>query len=112
MKFVAGDLLATAPRETWPTLEELLPPGAKAIAGLERIEGFAYDGAEQQGVANPEKRLAWLDEIGIELRSGAASDLQTRLLNRHRLLVRARRGDHVEHIGDGNQTAGVGDVGS
>jgi len=65
LRFVAGDLLATAPRETWPSLEAMLPPGAKAIAGLERIEGFAYDGADQQGVADPATRLAWLDEQGI-----------------------------------------------
>ena len=65
LRFVAGDLLATAPRESWPTLEEMLPPGARAIAGLERIEGFAYDGADQQGVADPATRLAWLDEQGI-----------------------------------------------
>ncbi|MCU0273642.1 MAG: hypothetical protein MUE34_10435, partial [Acidimicrobiales bacterium] len=65
MKFVAGDLLETMPREQWPSLGELLPPGAAAIAGFERIEGFAYEGAEQSGLADPAKRLAWLDANGI-----------------------------------------------
>src|SRR5690606_30565679 len=61
MRFVAGDLLSTLPREQWPPLEDLLPPGAAAIAGKERVEGFAYEGAEQHGLANPATRVAWLD---------------------------------------------------
>jgi uncharacterized protein len=66
MRFVAGDLLDTVPRESWPALSDLLPPGMAAIAGRERVEGFAYDGAEQRGLADPEKRLRWLDEVGIQ----------------------------------------------
>ncbi len=66
MRFVAGDLLQTLPREQWPELADLLPPGAAAIAGLETVDGFAYDGAEQSGVADPAKRLAWLDVQGID----------------------------------------------
>lgn len=66
LKFIAGDLLATVPREEWPSLEALLPPGAAAIAGLEKIEGFSYEGAKQQGEIDPEKRVAWLDEVGID----------------------------------------------
>jgi predicted TIM-barrel fold metal-dependent hydrolase len=66
LRFVAGDLLATAPRETWPTLDALRPPGSRAIAGLERVEGFAYEEAKQHGVADPARRIAWMDEIGID----------------------------------------------
>jgi uncharacterized protein len=66
LKFVAGDLLAGVPRAQWPTLEELIPPGIAAIDGRERVEGFAYEGAEQRGVADPLKRIAWMDEIGID----------------------------------------------
>ena len=69
MRFVAGDLLATLPREQWPAVEQLLPPGAAAIAGVERVEGFAYEGAEQQGLADPKKRLRWLDEVGIQMQN-------------------------------------------
>ncbi len=65
MRFVAGDLLNTVPRNEWPSVEDLLPPGGAAIAGHERVEGFSYEGAEQHGLANPAKRLAWLDENGI-----------------------------------------------
>lgn len=66
LKFVAGDLLAGIPREQWPTLEQLVPPGLAAINGQERVEGFAYQGAEQRGVADPLKRIAWMDEVGID----------------------------------------------
>ena len=66
MRFIAGDLLDTMPRDEWPALADLLPPGAAAIGGLERVEGFAYEGAMQQGVADPAKRLAWLDATGID----------------------------------------------
>ena len=66
MKFVAGDLLAEVPRERWPSLADLIPPGMPAITGKERVEGFAYDGAEQHGVADPPKRVAWLDAVGID----------------------------------------------
>ncbi len=66
MRFVAGDLLTTLPRQQWPALADLLPPGAAAIAGFERVEGFAYEGAEQSGLADPAKRLAWLDARGID----------------------------------------------
>jgi uncharacterized protein len=65
MRFVAGDLLDTVPRESWPARRDLLPPGMDAISGRERVEGFAYEGAEQRGLANPEKRLRWLDDVGI-----------------------------------------------
>ena len=66
MKFVAGDLLEDVPRDQWPALEQLLPPGMAAIAGKERVEGFAYDDANQRGVADPPKRVAWLDSVGID----------------------------------------------
>jgi predicted TIM-barrel fold metal-dependent hydrolase len=65
LRFVAGDLLETMPRDQWPSLGDLLPPGAAAIAGFERIEGFAYEGAQQSGLADPATRLAWLDANGI-----------------------------------------------
>jgi predicted TIM-barrel fold metal-dependent hydrolase len=66
LKFVAGDILADVPRDQWPALADLIPPGMAAIAGKERVEGFAYDGADQRGVADPLKRLAWLDEVGVD----------------------------------------------
>jgi predicted TIM-barrel fold metal-dependent hydrolase len=66
MRFVAGDLLATIPRNQWPSMEDLLPPGAAAIAGVERVEGFAYEGAQQDGIADPGVRLAWLDANEID----------------------------------------------
>ena len=69
LKFVAGDLLATLPREQWPSLGALLPPGAAAIAGIEKVEGFSYEGAMQQGEINPDKRVAWLDEVGIDIQN-------------------------------------------
>ena len=69
LKFVAGDLLSTLPREQWPALDALLPPGAAAIAGFEKIEGFSYEGAKQQGEIDPQKRLAWMDEVGIDIQN-------------------------------------------
>jgi predicted TIM-barrel fold metal-dependent hydrolase len=66
VRFIAGDLLADVPRDRWPSIEDVVPPGLDAILGRRRIEGFSYDGAEQRGAANPEKRIAWLDEVGID----------------------------------------------
>ena len=66
LKFVAGDLLARVPQDQWPSLEDLMPPGLAAINGKERVEGFAYEGAEQRGVADPIKRIVWMDEVGID----------------------------------------------
>ena len=43
-----------------------MPPGLAVINGSERVEGFAYEGAEQRGVADPLKRIAWMDEVGID----------------------------------------------
>jgi predicted TIM-barrel fold metal-dependent hydrolase len=66
MKFVAGDLLADVPREQWPTLQELIPPGIDAIRGERRVDGFSYDEANQRAVADPAARVAWLDANGID----------------------------------------------
>ena len=52
------------------------------------------------------------DHLRVELRAGASGQLEARLVDRHRLLVRASGGDHIEHVGDGDQAAGIGDVGA
>jgi predicted TIM-barrel fold metal-dependent hydrolase len=66
VRFIAGDLLADVAPDRWPTAEEVAPPGLDAILGRRRIDGFSYDGANQRGVVEPEARIAWLDEVGID----------------------------------------------
>ena len=50
------------------------------------------------------------DDARVELRAGAACDLVARCRGILRLLVRARGGDDVEHVGDGDDAARERDV--
>jgi predicted TIM-barrel fold metal-dependent hydrolase len=66
---IVGDLLRGVPKDQWPPMEELMPPGAATLFGKEK-EGEQARRAEFQGksqfqVANAAARLKWLDEQGI-----------------------------------------------
>jgi predicted TIM-barrel fold metal-dependent hydrolase len=49
---------------------------------MERVEGFAYPDADQTGEADPAKRVAWLDRVGIDAQNviGVAGVTATRFV--------------------------------
>jgi predicted TIM-barrel fold metal-dependent hydrolase len=68
---IVGDLLRGVPREDWPPMQELLPPGLATLYGQEKAGEQArraeFEGRHQFQVANAEARLAWMDAQGIDL---------------------------------------------
>ena len=69
-KIVAGDILGNVPRDEWPSWEELLPPGIRAIAGQEdKPDDYGYQGSSMHGATDAASRVAWLDGNGIDLES-------------------------------------------
>lgn len=66
---IVGDLLRGIPREQWPPMEELMPPGAAILFGQEKAQEkerrSEFEGRNQHQVANAAARVKWLDEQGI-----------------------------------------------
>src|SRR5580692_2874735 len=61
------DLLADVPVDKRPPNEALAPPGLEILIGNEKLEGF--EEATQHPEADAGKRLAWLDEVGIDVQN-------------------------------------------
>jgi predicted TIM-barrel fold metal-dependent hydrolase len=68
-KIIAGDILRGVPPEQWPSAEQLVPPGMSAILGEEQREGYGYEGSSMHAQADPDARVAWLDDNSIDLES-------------------------------------------
>jgi len=66
---IVGDLLRGVPKEQWPALKDLVPPGMMTLYGDEKAgekeRRAEFEGKNQFQVANAEARLKWLDEQGI-----------------------------------------------
>jgi uncharacterized protein len=58
-------LLSDVPRDEWPPLADLIPPGLAVLRGDEKLEGF--EDADMFPVTDAATRLAWLDEVGIDM---------------------------------------------
>jgi predicted TIM-barrel fold metal-dependent hydrolase len=66
-KIVAGDILASVPRDEWPSWEQLLPPGILAIAGKqEKPDDYGYEGSSMHRATDAPTRVAWLHDNGID----------------------------------------------
>ena len=65
--FVSGDLLRGVPRQQWPPMDQLVPPGIRAIMGKEKAEGF--EDAVQHPAADAAGRIEWLDRVGIDVQN-------------------------------------------
>ena len=66
VRAIAGDLIRFVPEDRRPSDDTLLPPGIKAILGLEKSEGYGFEGSSMHTPADPIARLAWMDEVGID----------------------------------------------
>lgn len=66
VRAIAGDLVRFVPEDRRPSDDTLLPPGIKAILGLEKSEGYGFEGSAMHSPADPVARLAWMDEVGID----------------------------------------------
>ncbi len=66
VRAIAGDLVRFVPEDRRPSDDTLLPPGVKAILGLEKSEGYGFEGSAMHSPADPVARLAWMDEVGID----------------------------------------------
>lgn len=66
VRAIAGDLVRFVPEDERPSDETLLPPGIKAILGLEKSEGYGFEGSSMHTPADPVARLTWMDEVGID----------------------------------------------
>ena len=66
VRAIAGDLVRFVPEDQRPSDDTLLPPGVKAILGLEKSEGYGFAGSAMHSPADPVARLAWMDEVGID----------------------------------------------
>ena len=82
---IVGDLLQGVPREQWPPMADLLPPGLATLYRQEKEDEAsrraAFEGRDQFQVANAQARLAWMDAQGIDVQhviclSGIAYGLQ------------------------------------
>lgn len=62
-----GDLLARVPTADRPPLDELLPPGLKAILGEAKVEGYGFEGSAMHTPGDAVERLAWMDRVGIDV---------------------------------------------
>lgn len=67
---IVGDMLRGVPKEEWPAMADLTPPGLATLYADEkkgeRDRREAFEGKDQFQVANAAARLAWLDEQGID----------------------------------------------
>lgn len=66
---IVGDLLRGVPKDQWPPIEDLVPPGMATLYADEkkgeRDRRAEFEGKNQFQVANAEARVQWLDEQGI-----------------------------------------------
>lgn len=67
MRAQVGELLAGVPEEQRPPRAELLPPKLAAILGEMEVEGYGFAGSAMHSPCDPEGRLAWMDENGIDV---------------------------------------------
>jgi len=66
-EILAGEILADVPRDEWPSVEHLVPPGVGMIVGTEeRPEGYGYEGSGMHNTGDAAERIAWLDQNGID----------------------------------------------
>ncbi|MCU1486013.1 MAG: hypothetical protein JWN67_2759 [Actinomycetia bacterium] len=68
-RIVTGDVLEAVPLDQRPPLEDLMPPGIKAIIGAEPAEGYGYKGSSMHSTGTAEERVAWLDRAGTDVSS-------------------------------------------
>jgi len=70
---IAGDLLRDVPRDQWPAMDSLVPPGLATLFGQERADEQArqdeFAGRNQFEVANAGARVQWLDQQGIDVQN-------------------------------------------
>src|SRR6476660_7673752 len=68
-RFVKGfdGILSDVPENEWPSLAEMAPPGLAVLSGEGEIEGF--EGASMFPVTDAATRVAWLDEVGIDMQN-------------------------------------------
>ena len=66
VRAIAGDLVRFVPEDERPSDDTLLPPGIKAILGLEKSDGYGFEGSAMHTPADPVARLAWMDAVGID----------------------------------------------
>jgi predicted TIM-barrel fold metal-dependent hydrolase len=108
--FVASDLQRGRPVGERMPADQLTTPAMRMIYDPKRPAGIFYPGADQHWTLDPEKRLAWLDEQGIDVEllvSGAAYTL-ARAIGDPRLAMDAvaavntwmfdRLGSHVDRL--------------
>lgn len=66
---IVGDMLRGVPRDEWPPMKDLVPPGSATLFGSEKEGEKArraeFEGKSQFQVANAAARMKWLDEQGI-----------------------------------------------
>jgi len=70
---IVGDLLHGVPKEKWPPLAELMPPGLATLFAQEKASEkerrTEFEGKNQFQVANAQARLKWLDDQGIHIQN-------------------------------------------
>lgn len=70
---IAGDLLRGVPKEQWPPMAELMPPGLATLFAQEKADEKGrraeFEGKNQFQEANAQARLKWLDEQGIHIQN-------------------------------------------
>jgi predicted TIM-barrel fold metal-dependent hydrolase len=70
---IAGDLLRDVPKEKWPPIAELMPPGLATLFAQEKAQEkerrAEFEGKHQFQVANAQARLKWMDEQGIHIQN-------------------------------------------
>jgi predicted TIM-barrel fold metal-dependent hydrolase len=68
-RIVTGDVLERVPLDQRPPLDDLMPPGIRAIIGAEAAEGYGYEGSSMHAATSAVERVAWLDRVGTEVSS-------------------------------------------
>ena len=66
VRAIAGDLVRFVPPDQRPSDDTLLPPGVKAILGMEKVDGYGFEGSAMHTPADPVTRLEWMDRVGID----------------------------------------------
>ena len=67
MRAQVGELLAFVPEDQRPPRADLLPPKLAAILGEIEVEGYGFAGSAMHSPCDPDARLAWMDENGIDV---------------------------------------------
>lgn len=68
-RIVTGDVLEDVPVAERPPLDDLMPPGIKAIIGAEQADGYGYEGSSMHAGGDAAERVAWLDRVGTDVSS-------------------------------------------